>query len=157
MIVAGWYADYPDPENFLFLLYGPYHRPEGSNTANYANPEFDRLFGQMRAMDDTPERRKVIDEMRAVAVEDCPWVYLYHRQSVNLIQRWYHNVKPHPVANDIYKYRRVDIGERESTRLAWNRPDYLPAILLGVFLIAGSAPAVASVRRRRAARGRRGD
>ena len=44
LIVGGWYADYPDPENFLFLLYGPYRRPEGSNTADYDNPEFNRLF-----------------------------------------------------------------------------------------------------------------
>lgn len=156
LIVGGWYADYPDPENFLFLLYGPYRRPEGSNTADYDSPEFDRLFVKMRAMDDTPERRAVIDQMRAVAVEDCPWVYLYHRQSLNLVQRWYRNVKPHPVANDVYKYRRVDVVERERTRLAWNRPDYWPAIFLGLFLVVGTAPAVATVRRRRSARGRRG-
>ena len=42
----GWNADYPDPENFLFLLYGPNAKvvSGGENTANYANPEFDRLF-----------------------------------------------------------------------------------------------------------------
>ena len=109
----------------------------------------------MRAMDDTPERRAVIDQMRAVAVEDCPWVYLYHRQSLNLVQRWYRNVKPHPVANDVYKYRRVDVLERERTRLAWNRPNYWPAIFLGLFLVVGQLPAVVTVRRRRSARGRR--
>ncbi len=46
----GWSADYPDPENFLFQLYGknakvPYG---GENAANYSNPEFDRLFEQMK-------------------------------------------------------------------------------------------------------------
>ncbi len=41
----GWNADYPDPENFLFLLYGPNGKvgQNGENAANYDNPEFDRL------------------------------------------------------------------------------------------------------------------
>ena len=43
----GWLADYPDAENFLFLLYGPNAKAlatDGENTANYENPEFDKLF-----------------------------------------------------------------------------------------------------------------
>ena len=41
----GWNADYPDPENFLFLLHGPQGKTkhQGENASNYANPEFDRL------------------------------------------------------------------------------------------------------------------
>ncbi|MDZ7585752.1 MAG: ABC transporter substrate-binding protein, partial [Thiobacillus sp.] len=41
----GWNADYPDPENFLFLLYGPHKKvgTGGENAANYDNPEFNRL------------------------------------------------------------------------------------------------------------------
>ncbi len=37
----GWNADYPDPENFLFLLYGPQGKVKhgGENSANYENPE----------------------------------------------------------------------------------------------------------------------
>ncbi len=36
----GWNADYPDPENFLFLLYGPNKKvgDNGENAANYDNP-----------------------------------------------------------------------------------------------------------------------
>ncbi|MBN8491867.1 MAG: ABC transporter substrate-binding protein, partial [Burkholderiales bacterium] len=46
----GWLADYPDAENFLFLLYGPNGKTEhdGENTSNYASPEFDRLFAQVK-------------------------------------------------------------------------------------------------------------
>jgi oligopeptide transport system substrate-binding protein len=32
----GWNADYPDPENFFFLLYGPNRKVDGGeNAANY--------------------------------------------------------------------------------------------------------------------------
>ena len=54
----GWNADYPDPENFLFLLYGPNSREKykGENTSNYDNPEFNRLFKKMETMPSGPER-----------------------------------------------------------------------------------------------------
>jgi ABC-type transport system substrate-binding protein len=36
----GWLADYPDAENFLFLLYGPAGKDQydGENTSNFENP-----------------------------------------------------------------------------------------------------------------------
>ena len=45
----GWNADYPDPENFFFLLYGANSKVDnnGENAANYKNEEFDQLFNQM--------------------------------------------------------------------------------------------------------------
>ena len=42
----GWNADYPDPENFLFLLHGKNGKVKygGENAANYENKNFDKLF-----------------------------------------------------------------------------------------------------------------
>jgi ABC-type transport system substrate-binding protein len=51
----GWFADYPDPENFVFLLYS---KNKGVNYANYQNKEYDRLFEKMRAMPDGPSARR---------------------------------------------------------------------------------------------------
>ena len=54
----GWGADYPDPENFLFLLYGPMGRTRsgGPNDANFADPRYDELFVRMRARENDAER-----------------------------------------------------------------------------------------------------
>src|SRR5690606_22003418 len=43
MFMWGWVADYPDAENFLFLLYGPHAKVAtgGENASNYQNDEFD--------------------------------------------------------------------------------------------------------------------
>ena len=61
----GWNADYPDPENFLFLLYGPNKKVgnNGENASNYENPKFDALFEKMANMENSPERLKIIKEM----------------------------------------------------------------------------------------------
>ena len=43
MTSSGWLADYPDPENFLQLLYGP-NAPPNPNHSAFSNPEYDRLY-----------------------------------------------------------------------------------------------------------------
>ncbi len=65
----GWNADYPDAENFLFLLYGPNSKSvsDGENTANYQNPAYDKLFERLKTLDDGPEKQAVIDEMVKIA------------------------------------------------------------------------------------------
>jgi ABC-type transport system substrate-binding protein len=85
----GWNADYPDPENFLFLLYGPNGKvnSSGENAANYENKEFDRLFEQMRAMPNTDERLKIIQKMADIAREDAPWVWGFHPKMFTPIMR----------------------------------------------------------------------
>ena len=69
----GWNADYPDPENFLFLLYGPNSKVglNGENAANYKNATFDRLFDRMKNMDNGPQRAALIREMMDIARYDA--------------------------------------------------------------------------------------
>jgi oligopeptide transport system substrate-binding protein len=150
----GWFADYPDPENFVFLLYGPNRRP-GPNCAAYDNPEYNRLFEQMRAMDDSPARLTIIRRMRDLATEDCPWIFLNHDQDLGLNYDWLSNVKPHPIAMDTAKYRGVDGPRRARLQAEWNRPNYWPAIALLLLVIAGSIPAAATVRQRSRRKARR--
>ena len=59
IFVWGWNADYPDPENFFFLLYGANAKVQhgGENAGNYTNPAFDHLFEQMRNMDNGETRK----------------------------------------------------------------------------------------------------
>lgn len=124
----GWNADYPDPENFLFLLYGPNAKmgKGGENAANYSNSEFDALFEQMKNMENGAARQQVIDQMVAILREDAPWIWGFHPKSFGLYHRWYYNKKPNLMANNTLKYVRVDPTEREQMRAAWNQPVLWP-------------------------------
>ncbi len=146
----GWNADYPDPENFFFLLYGPNAKVKhhGENAANYSNPEFDQLFEKMKNIKNGPERLAIIKEMTRIAQEDAPWLWGFHPKAFSLFHDWYKNVKPNLMANNLLKYKRVDAEERQAQRAAWNKPNYWPLILLGIFLLISLIPAVLAFRKR---------
>jgi ABC-type transport system substrate-binding protein len=146
----GWNADYPDPENFLFLLYGPNGKVghQGENASNYDNPEFDRLFERMKTMDEGTERQAVVDRMVEIARRDAPWLWGFYPQSFSLRHQWLSNVRPNGMANNTLKYRRLDPARRERRRAEWNPPVTWPLwVLLGAAL-AVVLPALWMVRRR---------
>ena len=145
----GWNADYPDPENFFFLLYGPNAKVKhhGENAANYINAEFDQLFVQMKNIENGPERLKIIQQMTHILQEDAPWLWGFHPKAFSLFHDWYKNVKPNLMANNLLKYKRVDSDLRKEKRAEWNKPIYWPLILLGVFLLISIIPAVLAFRK----------
>jgi ABC-type transport system substrate-binding protein len=146
----GWNADYPDPENFLFLLYGPNGKVEhgGENASNYANPEFDALFERMKNMDNGPERQAIIERMVDLVRRDAPWLWGLHPKGYSLHHAWYYNAKPNLMANNTLKYRRLDPELRARSRARWNQPVVWP-VLAGVALVGLLVtPAVLGYRRR---------
>ncbi|MFY9326416.1 MAG: ABC transporter substrate-binding protein [Georgfuchsia sp.] len=142
----GWNADYPDPENFLFLLYGPQGKvkTQGENAANYSSAEFDRLFEQMRTMDNSPARQVVIDRITILLRHDAPWVWGFHPKDYALYHSWLSNRKPTKVGNNTLKYQRIDPALREQKRREWNQPVVWPAILIITLMLGGAAVAYAS-------------
>ncbi len=149
----GWNADYPDPENFLFLLYGPQGkvRQSGENAANYANPEYDRLFERMRAMDNGPERQAIIDRMLAILHEETPWVWGFHPKDYSLRHAWLKNRKPTKVGHNTLKYQRIEVTQRSELRQRWNQPVAWPLLLLVLAGVLVALPAFLNHRRREAA------
>ncbi len=146
----GWNADYPDPENFMFLLHGDESKVEraGENASNYRNPEFDRLFLQMKNMENSPERLAIIRRMNQILREDAPWVWGFHPKTYTLGHAWLHNRKPTDVGHNILKYQRLDVAQREQERQEWNRPVLWPLLAGGLALAAMVALGVRGYRRR---------
>jgi ABC-type transport system substrate-binding protein len=152
----GWNADYPDPENFLFLLYGPNGKVKhgGENASNYRNPEFDRLFERMRVLPNGPERQTLIDRMVDIVRADAPWVAGFHPQQVVLNHAWTGNLKPNDMATNTLKYQRLDPALRARLRDEWNRPHWAPLAIAGALVLLLAVPVLRLWRRRLAATAR---
>jgi ABC-type transport system substrate-binding protein len=139
----GWNADYPDAENFLFLLYGPTGKTkfDGENTANYASAEYDRLYQQMKTLEDGPQKQKLIDDMVAIVRQDAPWTMGFFPYSSAAAQHWVYNYKPAILIRDHGRYLRLDSQERQAAHAAWNKPVWWPLFLM--LAVAGSLVLVA--------------
>ncbi len=107
----GWHGDYPDAENFLQLFYSP-NIAKGTNNANYASEDFDRLYERVRTMDDSPQRTALYAQMARMISEDCPVLLLSEPISFVLAYDWVRNVKAHPFGYGFFKYRRIDTEAR---------------------------------------------
>ncbi|MCP4361966.1 MAG: peptide ABC transporter substrate-binding protein [Chloroflexi bacterium] len=72
---SGWCADYPDPQNFLDVLY---HSRSRQNIGGYANPNLDTLLEQARVERDIPTRMKMYQTIEDMVAADAPVVFLSH-------------------------------------------------------------------------------
>lgn len=143
---SGWIADYPDAENFLAQLYGPNGktRHDGEGYANYVNSAYDRLYEQLRSMDDGPRKQAVIDQMVKIAQQDAPWSFGYFPFASAAVQHWVYNSKPSLMVRDHGRYLRLDLAERRAHLAQWNQPVWWPlwsafgVLLLGVVLVVRS-------------------
>ncbi|MDH4138245.1 MAG: peptide ABC transporter substrate-binding protein [Anaerolineae bacterium] len=75
MYSIGWIADYPDPENFLDVLF---HSEKSENHMGYSNPELDELLEKARTEQDPEERLKLYQEVEQIIINDAPWVPLFY-------------------------------------------------------------------------------
>lgn len=129
-----WSADYPDPENFLFLMYGPNGKVlhGGENNTNYSNPEYDKLFELMKNRPNDQRRQELIDQMVEILRHDSPWVFGIYSETLMLTQQWLTPYKTNAFGQGTLKYTGVDVALRNKERLAWNQPILWP---IGLFCL----------------------
>lgn len=82
----GWIGDYPDPENYLALMWSKNFTPKGTNYSRYSNPEFDRLFEEGTRITDEKRRTELYQQAEKIAYEDAPVLFLYFGKRYRLIQ-----------------------------------------------------------------------
>jgi peptide/nickel transport system substrate-binding protein/oligopeptide transport system substrate-binding protein len=82
----GWIADYPDPENFLTVLFHSRNVGAAGNTSRYRNPVLDRLFDEADLMPAGPGRFRKYQEAEQIVLADAVWISLYHYSNRALIK-----------------------------------------------------------------------
>lgn len=140
----GWTADYPDPENFLFLLYGPNGKVKfgGENAANYFNSQADQLFTEIADLPDGNLRQQKITEFLKIVQKDSPWVWGFNPSTFILLQPWISSYKPNAMANNTLKYLSLDGAMRAKLRHRWNPPLTWPLWMLFALVVALVLPLV---------------
>ena len=83
MYSSGWIADYPDPQNFLDLLF---HSASSQNHSGYANAAVDALLEQARVESDESARMALYRQAEALILADAPWIPLTHGVTYTLVQ-----------------------------------------------------------------------
>ncbi len=89
---AAWIADYPDPENFLNLLYGKLVPKEMStksylNAVRYQSSVYDSLYEKALRTIDLKERYRLYRLAEQEALNDAAIMPIYYDENTRLLQR----------------------------------------------------------------------
>ncbi len=104
MYYRSWFADYPDAENFL----APLFESEISNKrwTRYENLELDILIKHLQVESNQSKRNVLSKKANDILIEDAPWIYLWHSQSVFVVNPRLKNWQPSLMFN-AEKYNEV--------------------------------------------------
>ena len=72
----GWEADYPDPQDFLDILF---HSESSINHGAYSNPEVDSILEEARVEQDVVQRTDLYRQAEVMIVQDAAWVPLWYQ------------------------------------------------------------------------------
>ncbi len=147
----GWVADFPDPENFLFLLVceNARSKTQGPNTACFCSTDFDKLYQAMKNLPNDDRRAEIIKQMVAILERERPWIELFHNERYTLSHAWLVNSKPMGIAAPTFKYEDVKPELRARLRREWNAPVRWPVYLVLAAIVALAVPAIRTYYRER--------
>jgi peptide/nickel transport system substrate-binding protein/oligopeptide transport system substrate-binding protein len=91
-----WIADYPDPENFLTVLFHSRNVGPPGNTSRYRNPKVDRLLDEADAMTAGRARDTRYHEVEQIILDEAAWVSLYHYSSRALVKPYVKGLERSP-------------------------------------------------------------
>jgi ABC-type transport system substrate-binding protein len=101
-----WWADYPDPENFLFPLFHSASAGSAGNRTGCNDPELDRLIETAQQTMNDKLRYRLYRQAEDRVFKDAPWIFMWHKADYFVIQPWVQDFKIYP----IYSIdKRVDV------------------------------------------------
>jgi oligopeptide transport system substrate-binding protein len=85
MFELGWIADYPDPDNFLDILF---HTGSENNIFEYSNPDLDALLDQAAIEQNRAVRLAMYQQAEQLVVDDAPCLPLFHGNNYILVKSY---------------------------------------------------------------------
>jgi oligopeptide transport system substrate-binding protein len=92
MRMTKWVADYPDPDNFLYV---PFHSKNPAIDTGFQNADFDQYVEEARCLADIRERIQLYQRAERIWMEQCPCIVLFHNRALVLHQESVQGCVPH--------------------------------------------------------------
>ncbi len=105
----GWCADYPDPENFIDVLF---HSGAQQNLGHYSNPELDALLEAARTERDVSRRIQLYQQAEELLIWDVPAIFLRHSISYVLVKPYVQGYTLTPIDISFGRYLWLDWSKR---------------------------------------------
>jgi ABC-type transport system substrate-binding protein len=107
MFKVGWGADYPDPENFLDILF---HSESENNHTSYRNSQVDALLEQARVEMDQSKRFELYNRIEQMIIDDAPWIPLWNSgtESYALVKPYVKGFYMTPMSIPVHRYIYMD-------------------------------------------------
>jgi oligopeptide transport system substrate-binding protein len=109
VFLYAWFADVPDPDNFLFKLF--YSRSP-RNFTGYANPIVDDLLLQARREKDLRQRVELYRRAEQLIVDDAPIIPSLHYTYERLFQPYVRSVEVNGLGDPYIGLRRIWLESR---------------------------------------------
>jgi oligopeptide transport system substrate-binding protein len=101
----GWIADYPDPQDFLEILFSS---KSLDNKVGYNNPEVDRLLDEAAGESDPDIRIELYRQVERLIIEDGVWLTTNHSKSYILTKPWVKGLTNPPMVIERFKYVSIE-------------------------------------------------
>jgi oligopeptide transport system substrate-binding protein len=96
MFFLGWCADYPDPQNWLSLVFQT--GGISADRLNFSNEQFDQLTQQADLLPvDDPERAELYKQAQVLLVEEAPVAFVYNDTVNSLTKPWVTGINRTPL------------------------------------------------------------
>lgn len=105
---ASWIADYPDPENYLSLFYGPLKSPAGPNYTHYNSSIYNALYESSTTQKNDSTRTEMFYQLEKEMMRTSPVIVLYYDQVVRFTNRRVKHLPTHPM--NYLDLRKVDLN-----------------------------------------------
>jgi peptide/nickel transport system substrate-binding protein/oligopeptide transport system substrate-binding protein len=104
-----WYADVPDPDNFLFKLF---YSQSPRNFFRYANATVDGLLTEARNSQDLQRRVRSFRQAEQLIMDDAPLIPIFHPTYERLFQPWVRSVEVNGLGDPYIPLRKIWLDRR---------------------------------------------
>ena len=112
VFLRAWFADVPDPENFLFKLF---YSQSPRNYMGYANPALDAILLQARGAADPVRRVELYRRAEEIVIEDAPVIPVWHSTYERLFQPYVRGIEVSGLGDPYIPLRKIWLDRPRGT------------------------------------------